>query len=202
MGSDVTLVLVLWAAAGVTLGGVVTPLVAANRAFNEWTAMLLGVAVGAVGSIVLLVPLWLLLSRTDQRVIEGPRWQLDAATADELIAGRGAARPARDRDVKVTDVLRENFWPRPRVDDTHSHRQTYVGVFVALAVITAVEVALTYASVPFSITIPLVALSLVKVVLVMMFFMHLRFDSKAYTWMFVLALPFAAMVLTVLALSR
>ena len=200
MGSDLTILLVLWVSLGALIGGVVTPIIVANKKFSDWTAMLLGVGAGAVGSVVLLAPLWAMLSRTEDLNDGALAWQRDEITLDALMAGAGTT--ASIPQLSVMDVLRDNFWPAPRADQAHSHRMSYVGVFVALAVITAVEVALTYVSVPFDIVFPLVVLSIAKVVLVMMFFMHLRFDSKTYTALFVLALPFAAMVLTVLALSR
>jgi caa(3)-type oxidase subunit IV len=78
---------------------------------------------------------------------------------------------------------------------------TYVGVFAALTVITAVEVILSVVSMPFNVVGPLVALSTTKVLLVAMYFMHLRFDSKWYTAIFAAGVPFAAVVLTVMALS-
>ncbi len=44
-------------------------------------------------------------------------------------------------------------------------------------------------------------LSTIKVLLVAGFFMHLVYDSKWYAALFVFALPFAALILVVLALA-
>jgi len=59
----------------------------------------------------------------------------------------------------------------------------YVGVFVVLAVLTVVEIGVTYLPIP---RIPvLVPLALLKAALVAMFYMHLRFDRRIFTTLFV-----------------
>ncbi len=60
----------------------------------------------------------------------------------------------------------------------------YVAVFIALAVLTATEVAVTQLPVPkYPILIPL---SVLKAALVAMFYMHLRTDRKIFAAVFVL----------------
>ena len=98
------------------------------------------------------------------------------------------------------DALKANLWPPTRAGG-HSHRTAYVGVFVALAILTLIEVTLTYINPPFSITGPLIALSTAKVLLVVLFFMHLRYDSRWYSALFASAVPFAVLIIAVLALS-
>ena len=62
------------------------------------------------------------------------------------------------------------------------HRPNYVGVFVVLAVLTLVEIGVTYLPLP---RIPiLVPLALLKAALVAMFYMHLRFDRRIFTTLF------------------
>lgn len=62
------------------------------------------------------------------------------------------------------------------------HRPNYVGVFVVLAVLTLVEIGVTYLPIP---RIPvLVPLALLKAALVAMFYMHLRFDRRVFTSLF------------------
>jgi cytochrome c oxidase subunit IV len=62
----------------------------------------------------------------------------------------------------------------------------YVLVFIALAVLTALEVAVTQFPVP---QVPiLVPLSLIKAVLVALFYMHLRFDRRIFSAVFVLGI--------------
>jgi len=199
---DRTLLFIIefWAVIGALIGGVVTPLVVENKKFNEWLAMLLGVVIGAVGNVFLLVPFWLLLSRLPEDERTPLRWQRDAISGEEAAQQIGQSMPLESLR-GLSTVLVQNFWPVRREDHEHSHRSTYILVFLTLVIITAIEVTITYLDLPFSPAGPLAALSTMKVLLVAMYFMHLRFDSKWYTAIFVFSLPFAAMVLAVLALS-
>jgi caa(3)-type oxidase subunit IV len=196
MNSDTLLWVTLWAAAGSFVGGVLTPLFAERKRINEWLATLAGLILGGIGSLVALIPLWLVLRLLPDRPPAHPRWRADAVTLDELQA---AARVERGTPGLLV-ALRANFWPRARAHG-HSHRLTYVSVAIALAVITAVEVLLTVLDVPFPVTGPLVALSTSKVLLVALYFMHLRYDSRWYAAVFASSFPFAVLVITILALS-
>ncbi len=81
-----------------------------------------------------------------------------------------------------------------------SHRKKYAQVFLALAVITAIEVALTFVGLPRgSLTALFLLLSLGKASLVASFYMHLRDDPSLYTWIFVL--PAALLIVFVLMSS-
>jgi cytochrome c oxidase subunit IV len=63
------------------------------------------------------------------------------------------------------------------------HKPNYVGVFVVLAALTLIEIGVTYLPLP---RIPiLVPLALLKAGLVAMFYMHLRFDRRIFTTLFV-----------------
>ncbi len=63
----------------------------------------------------------------------------------------------------------------------------YLAVFVALVVLTAIEVGVTYvAAIPRLIV--LVPLAIVKASLVVLFYMHLRFDSRVFTAIFVVGI--------------
>ena len=209
-----TLQLTLWIASGAFIGGVVTPVVADNRKINEWAATLIGVVLGAAGNVALLLPMWVVVGMQPRRTASGPAWQRDAADPQaalaELSTGQ-AASPAATGAVATDSVtpgelmaqtgawLGSNFWPQAR---EHSHRMEYVRVFVALGVITMIEVLLSvWDSAPVDMTVPLVLLSTAKVMLVVLFFMHLRYDSKWYSWIFAFSLPFAIIVLTVLAVA-
>lgn len=82
----------------------------------------------------------------------------------------------------------------------HPGPRQYVGIAVVLAVITIMEVAIFYIDVG-SILVPsLLVLSLIKFALVVLWFMHLRFDSALFSRLFVtgliLALAVFAVVLT------
>jgi caa(3)-type oxidase subunit IV len=79
------------------------------------------------------------------------------------------------------------------------HRPNYLLVFLALAIITAVEVLFVslfpgLPKAPFLLT-----MSFVKVLLVVLFFMHLKTDNRWYALIFVL--PFLLVVPIVLALQ-
>ncbi|RPI99812.1 MAG: hypothetical protein EHM39_05865 [Chloroflexi bacterium] len=194
--SDQALWITLWVASGVFIGGVVTPLVAENKRLSGFLAMLIGVVVGAVGNVILLLPLWLMLGRLpSDRSDTRPAWQRDMAEFGR-VEEPAPALSLRDALAEIRRLL----WPAPRTDG-HSHRQAYVSVFVALAIITAIEVLLTVLDLGISMTGPLVMLSSLKVLLVVLFFMHLRYDSRWYSAVFVYTVPFAALVLIILALS-
>jgi caa(3)-type oxidase subunit IV len=72
------------------------------------------------------------------------------------------------------------------VQVAHAHEWTdkkYVMVAFYLAVLTAIEVALSYvhvAAAPWLPTVALLLLMVVKFVTVVLFFMHLRFDDKMF----------------------
>ncbi len=71
----------------------------------------------------------------------------------------------------------------------------YVNIFVVLFVLTAVEVAASYLvnfGIPAWVQIAvLIALAVLKGVLVVMFYMHLRFDSRWFTFFFTAAMILA-----------
>jgi cytochrome c oxidase subunit 4 len=197
---DQGLTVVLWIASGAFIGGVVTPLVSENKQFSGWLSMAAGLVAGAAGNVIFLVPLWLLLSQVlpDETRAMRPAWQWDAITLTEARAG--AQQPALPSPQEATARLRALLWPAPRAEG-HSHRAAYIQVFVALALLTAVEVLLTVVDFGVSMTGPLVMLSTIKVLLVVLFFMHLRYDSRWYAGFFVYAVPFAALIIIVLALA-
>lgn len=78
-------------------------------------------------------------------------------------------------------ILTEHEHPQPSV-------RNYIAIFVVLFGVTAVEVAASYlyrVGVPLWLQIlVLLALAAVKGALVVMFYMHLRFDSRWFTFLF------------------
>lgn len=69
----------------------------------------------------------------------------------------------------------------------HTKRSTYVAVFVALVVLTAIEVGLTFVNLPRqTLTATFLILSLGKAGLVASFYMHLKDDPPIYTYIFLL----------------
>lgn len=87
----------------------------------------------------------------------------------------------------------------------HPGVKEYVEIGVILAVLTAIEVGLYYADAPRQATIPaLLALTAAKFVLVVLWFMHLRFDSRWFRRLFWAGVIIAAVlyfVITVLLTS-
>ena len=64
-------------------------------------------------------------------------------------------------------------------------RPNYLFIFIALAVLTLIETAVSYIQQE-AIKFPtLVVISIVKVLLVLLYFMHLKFDSKVYSYLFI-----------------
>ncbi len=86
--------------------------------------------------------------------------------------------------------------------EEHSHHpptRTYLLVAAVLAVITAVEVSVFYVTAMAHLLAPiLIVLSAAKFALVVMFFMHLRYDSRVFSGLFVG--PLMIMIPIVLAL--
>ncbi len=72
----------------------------------------------------------------------------------------------------------------------------YTVVFAVLAVVTALEVLIAESGMPNSIAFPLLAaLSLGKAVLVVLYYMHLREDSRIFVWAFGLPLGMASLII-------
>jgi cytochrome c oxidase subunit IV len=81
--------------------------------------------------------------------------------------------------------------------EQHDHPTVgqYVEIGVILAVVTAIEVSLFYADIPRQITVPaLLFLTAIKFILVVMWFMHLRYDRRLLTWVFVAGMTIAGVI--------
>jgi cytochrome c oxidase subunit IV len=83
---------------------------------------------------------------------------------------------------------------------THPGPGKYWGIFWILFVLTGIEIGLYYMEVYHIVArafaVPsLIVLSTVKFVLVVMYYMHLKYDSKAFTGMFVFPLALGALVI-------
>lgn len=77
--------------------------------------------------------------------------------------------------------------------------RTYILVFLGLAVLTLLEVGA--AQLPFA-TVPiLLALASAKVLLVAMFYMHLKTDSRWYAYVFLVPIPFVVLIVASLLIG-
>ncbi len=86
----------------------------------------------------------------------------------------------------------------------HPEPAEYVVVFIILAAITAVEVALFYVNASQNLLIPvLLALSAVKFFAVILWFMHLKFDNPIFTSLFLggLGLAIALFIIVITTLK-
>ena len=84
----------------------------------------------------------------------------------------------------------------------HATTATYLRIAAILVMITLIEVGVFYVPTFQTLLVPiLLVLSAVKFTLVVMFYMHLKFDNRLFSWVFVGPLCFAAaIILALLAL--
>ena len=85
--------------------------------------------------------------------------------------------------------------------DEHPHpgAKEYLAIAVILTVITAIEVAVFYIPQMHPVLVPtLLTLSALKFSLVAMFYMHLKFDHRLFSWLFVVPMVLAAAVILAL----
>ncbi|HEV3472514.1 MAG TPA: cytochrome C oxidase subunit IV family protein [Actinomycetota bacterium] len=73
----------------------------------------------------------------------------------------------------------------PHMSD-HPTPRKYVNIAIILAIVTALEVAVYYVTMPDSMLITVLAImAIIKFVMVVAYFMHLRFDSRIFRRLFV-----------------
>lgn len=81
----------------------------------------------------------------------------------------------------------------------HGSVALYVWIGVILAIVTGVEVGIFYIEALDAFEAPLlILLSSAKVVLVILFFMHLKMDHRALTWIFMAGVVLATFMVTAL----
>ena len=106
----------------------------------------------------------------------------------------------------LADYRKKRGEPLIREDADGAHKEThpsaleYVQIGVILAIITAVEVGLYYLDLDFTLLVTLLLmLSVVKFSMVVLWFMHLKFDASLFAILFTggLALTFAAFAVIV-----
>ncbi len=104
----------------------------------------------------------------------------------------------------MSDATTTDLTPQDDVHDRESHEYDahldhkpdsyYVKVALALAVITALEVSLSYLDVGALFLPAMLILMGIKFVTVVSIFMHLKFDSRIFTWCFYSGLILALLV--------
>ena len=84
----------------------------------------------------------------------------------------------------------------------HPSVRQYVQVAVWLAIVTAAEVGIYYVGALRSVLVPfLVVFAVIKFALVVLWFMHLKFDSPWFRRLFVTGLSFALVVFTIVLVT-
>jgi cytochrome c oxidase subunit 4 len=89
------------------------------------------------------------------------------------------------------------------VDGGHSHptEMDYIKIAIILSIITAVEVLIYYIEALESILVPaLIIMSAVKFLMVIGYFMHLKFDDRRLGWIFISGLGMALAIFIVLVI--
>jgi cytochrome c oxidase subunit 4 len=97
--------------------------------------------------------------------------------------------------------MAEHDQPTAAHSGEHSHpgAKEYLGIAVILTVITAVEVAVFYIPAMKPMLVPtLLTLSALKFALVAMFYMHLKFDARLFSWLFVVPMIVIAVIIILL----
>jgi cytochrome c oxidase subunit 4 len=89
--------------------------------------------------------------------------------------------------------------PHHPTEHAHPGAKEYVAIAMVLLVLTVIEVAIFYVPAMKPVLVPtLLVLSAVKFALVAMFYMHLKFDHKLFSWLFVVPMALAAAVIVAL----
>jgi len=97
--------------------------------------------------------------------------------------------------------MSEHFQELGPGEHAHPTAGVYVRIATILCVLTAVEVAVFYIPAMKTWLVPtLITLSAVKFALVAAFYMHLKFDHKAFTWLFCFPMAIAAAIIVALML--
>lgn len=104
-----------------------------------------------------------------------------------LAESRGIKGPT-EREAQAEEV-REGAHPGPL---------EYIKIGLILAVITAVEVGIYYVEAIEDVLVPiLIVLSALKFSLVVLWFMHLRFDNRLYSWLLAVGLMLAVILMAI-----
>jgi cytochrome c oxidase subunit IV len=87
------------------------------------------------------------------------------------------------------------------VEEHHPQAPTYIIVAIILTILTAFEIGVFYAPFLQVILVPLlIVLAILKFILVAAFYMHLHFDSRVFSGLFLFPLTLAALIVVSLML--
>ena len=110
-----------------------------------------------------------------------------------------------EMETRFQEELGTRDMPDPREAQAPHHEhpsaKEYIRIGIILAVLTALEVATYYVDVGGALVPTLIVLSIIKFALVVMWFMHLRFDSLTYARFFVMGLAGAATLYLIVLIS-
>jgi cytochrome c oxidase subunit IV len=84
----------------------------------------------------------------------------------------------------------------------HPTPRKYVWIAIILAIVTALEVAIYYVPALEGVLVPsLIAFALIKFIMVALYFMHLKFDSRLFRRFFVTGIVLALVIFTVVLVT-
>jgi cytochrome c oxidase subunit 4 len=87
----------------------------------------------------------------------------------------------------------------PPAEHAHPGAREYLGIAAILTVITAIEVAVFYIPAMHPVLVPvLLTLSALKFGMVAAWYMHLKFDNRIFTWLFLTGMVVATFVILML----
>jgi cytochrome c oxidase subunit 4 len=98
----------------------------------------------------------------------------------------------------VTVETADQTAPEPAAEHEHgATEREYIIIALILAALTTAEVALSYMDVGWIFIPALLILMAIKFFMVVLFFMHLKFDNKLFSWLFYTGLGLAVFVYVV-----
>lgn len=83
----------------------------------------------------------------------------------------------------------------PTQEQEHESHPNYIMIGVVLAIVTLLEVGITYVALPRTMMdLALIGFAVVKAVFVVAYYMHLKFDSRIYTILFTTGILFTLLL--------
>ena len=111
----------------------------------------------------------------------------------------GHSQPLQPATIEPQAAGGEYGYARVAGEHAHPNALKYIQIATVLAVLTAIEVAVYYSKELHPVLVPiLLSLSAVKFALVVLFYMHLKFDSRIFSALFTLGLMIAGSIIVAL----